>query len=155
MSKQQLMKQFREVEKACERISASAPTVSHWTVGQQIDHICLVTAKIITSMENHPSDKPGNKFSLLRLIVMGTGRIPRGKAKAPEHVVPQESPDKAHIDAVVAAARNCLERLDGIPETAWFKHVYFGFLNKKQGMRFLYIHTGHHLRIIKDILRAA
>ena len=36
---------------------------------------------------------------------------------------------------------------------AYFRHLIFGYLNKKRTIRFLQIHTAHHLKIIKDILK--
>ncbi len=155
MTGRKLLRQFLDVEAAAESSEVRVPKVSNWTVGQQIDHICLATEKVITSLEAHPSDKPNNKFSLLRLLVLGGGRIPRGRAQAPDAVVPTETPSKEHIAATLVLAKDCLLRLEKIPDTAWFKHVYFGSLSKKQAMRFLYIHTRHHLKIIRDILAAA
>ena len=36
---------------------------------------------------------------------------------------------------------------------AYFRHLIFGNLNKKRTIRFLQIHTAHHLKIIQDILK--
>ncbi|MEO0902674.1 MAG: hypothetical protein AAFY00_11940, partial [Bacteroidota bacterium] len=43
--------------------------------------------------------------------------------------------------------------IEGLSEDAHFEHPNFDVINKGQTKRFLKIHTGHHLKIIKDILK--
>ncbi|GAA4949969.1 hypothetical protein GCM10023314_24170 [Algibacter agarivorans] len=40
-----------------------------------------------------------------------------------------------------------------LPKTSHFKHHVFGMLAKQQTLRFLEIHTKHHLKIVNDILK--
>jgi hypothetical protein len=89
------------------------------------------------------------------------GRIPRGKAKAPEAVCPQKMPSRDEMREALERTRKrfgataqCLGALQS-PEARQrvVKHPALGKLNALQWLRFIEIHTKHHLKIIKDVRR--
>ena len=83
---------------------------------------------------------------------MSTKKIPRGKAKAPQVVVPKEGITIADLEYHLTKARDAIKALEFVSKNHFFKHPYFGDLKKKQTILFLEIHTQHHLKIIQDIV---
>jgi hypothetical protein len=49
--------------------------------------------------------------------------------------------------------RNSLLELESISNNHYFEHPFLGKLKKKAAIRFLEIHTNHHLKIIEDIIK--
>ncbi|MFD2725038.1 DUF1569 domain-containing protein [Hyunsoonleella rubra] len=127
--------------------------VSQATVGWQLDH-ALKVVNGITGILARTNEKPFKKdFNLTRLVLFGLNFIPRGRAKAPKIVLPPESISKSELLAQVEKAKTQLENTKTLKETAHFKHHIFGVLSKKQAMRFLELHTNHHLKIVREILK--
>ncbi len=91
------------------------------------------------------------KFSLSRIIIMATKRIPRGRAKSPKSVRPQTDIHKESLSLHLKLTRDNLKQLEHLDYGQYFDHPYFGHLKLKQAIRFLEIHTLHHLKIIRDI----
>ena len=135
-----------DLEKRNEGISASS-------VGWQIEH-SLLTIRIVSGglLASDPSSFSPS-FTFKKLLILITGKMPRGKAKAPKIVMPdaftQESLSK-HIDK----AKETLEHLQQAQANQFVSHPYFGHINKKETIRFLAIHTLHHLKIIREIVAA-
>jgi len=50
-------------------------------------------------------------------------------------------------------AKQALKIIDSLPNKVYFKHPYFGHLNKPKSIRFLAIHTRHHLKIMAKIVK--
>jgi hypothetical protein len=46
-----------------------------------------------------------------------------------------------------------LESFNDLEKNSFFIHPLFKQLNKKQTIKFLKLHTNHHFKIIKDILK--
>jgi hypothetical protein len=86
-------------------------------------------------------------------MVFISGKIPRGKAKAPKVVIPTQVATQEELIAKLEAAQNNISKLDSFSENQFFNHPYFKDLNVKQAKKFLTIHTNHHLKIIEDILK--
>ena len=91
---------------------------------------------------------------MIRIIVLTTKKIPRGRAQSPDVVVPKgkitEETLKAHLDQTVEK----IKELNSIGPNQYFRHPFFGNLRLKQTVKFLEIHTYHHLKIVNDILKA-
>lgn len=128
------------------------PEVSHASVGWHIAHSHLVINSVIESLKNSNPSEYKWKFSLLHLYVLIKGGFPRGKGKAPEKVIPREVINIQILKRSSDETQTALAKIPQLPENAYFKHPLFGLLNKKSTIRFLEIHTNHHLKIIKDIL---
>ena len=136
------------------RESLHAPT-SSWNVGQQIEHCCLVIGGVHDALQRSQPPVPRAKISLVRRGVFLTGRIPQGRAQAPRSVHPEPAPARAHLDACLQQARQQVEAIRAMAPDAWFKHFVFDVLKRDEALRFLQIHTDHHLRIIQQIARRA
>ena len=127
--------------------------VSNSTVGWQIDHCLLVINGIVEQLEISNPNEFQPKWNFTKFMVFTTGKIPRGKAKAPKVVIPSE---EITVDSLQESLKNTYQAiayLKDCQEKQYFMHPFFGQLNKKQTIKFLAIHTEHHLKIIRDILK--
>ena len=129
-----------------------APAVSAGALGWHIEHSLLVITQIIEGVKRSDPKKYKWVFNFKRLVILGSNKIPRGKAKAPDSVRPKEDIDELTILESIAKARNSLNELLACPKNSYFIHPYFGQLNKAATIRFFEVHTKHHLKIIQDIL---
>jgi len=93
------------------------------------------------------------KFNFIKILVLMRGKIPRGKVKAPEVVVPNKTIEEAILLTHITQTRNSLLELESISNNHYFEHPFLGKLKKKDTIRFLEIHTNHHLKIIEDIIK--
>ncbi len=126
--------------------------VSQSTVGWQIEHSLLTINGIVNAIQqSNPKDYKW-KFSFIKMVVLTTKKIPRGKAKAPKIVVPKTEINKDDLQLHVNTTRETIKGLETVSEDHFFPHPYFGNLKKKDTIRFLEIHTKHHLDIICDIV---
>ncbi len=126
------------------------PEISSAPVGWHIEHALLTIDRIAEALKK---SEPGNytsSFRLARLLAFTLNKLPRGKAKAPGIVQPQ-SFDEAHLLAHLRKTQGQILELPALPLGKFFKHPYFGNLKLKPGIRFLEIHTRHHLEIVKEI----
>ena len=127
-------------------------SVSGWTVGMQVHHALQVIESVAVMVaESEPgAKKPG--FSFWRTVTMVTGRIPRGRAKAPKGVRPPEQPSLDELERMARVARESLQRLVDADPESYFNHHIFGVVQRDPAIRFVDIHSRHHLRIIKEIV---
>jgi len=78
-------------------------------------------------------------------------KIPRGRAKSPELVNPKEKLDSNTLLGHIVETRAQIDLLKVVSKDKFFKHPFFGHLKLMQTIKFLEIHTQHHLDIIEDI----
>lgn len=133
-------------DKVNEKISA-AP------VGWHLEHSLLTLDAIIDGIKRSDPASYKSKLSVARLLVMTLGKIPRGRAKAPERVRPT-SIDKVILESHFEKTGKKIDELNTINNGHYFLHPYFGNLRLKPAIRFLEIHTRHHLDIVRDILKS-
>jgi len=126
--------------------------VSKSTVGWQIDHSLKVINRVVNTLQSSDPSLYRNNFSFLGRFFFAFGFFPRGKAKAPKYVRPPETILENDLISQIQLAKSNIETINTLDENAFFKHPIFGNINKKRVVRFLELHTNHHLKIIKDIL---
>ena len=60
---------------------------------------------------------------------------------------------KEEIERQLKLAIQNIATINDIADNQYFTHPLFKQLNKKQTLYFLKLHTHHHLKIVKEILR--
>ncbi len=144
-----------------ERISRRRASVSAWSVAQHLDHLAQANglcAAAITQLLESPTSSSGPGLTLAGRAVLLTGWIPRGRGVAPPTTVPSAATlsetrsrlQDAHTAVTAIAER--LNELDGA--RARLGHPALGGFTAFQWLRFIAIHTRHHLKIIEEIERA-
>lgn len=151
---------MEKLERVVTQITALIPqyeksnaNVSQASAGWHIAHSYLVINSIVAALKkSNPSDYRW-KFSLPHLYVTLRGDFPRGKGKAPERVIPMGEINAEILEGLSTKTQNMLAEIEALEKNVHFKHPLFGLLNKKSTIRFLEIHTRHHLEIIRDIIK--
>jgi len=127
--------------------------VSIVNVAWHLDHSLKVFNAVITNMQKSNPATYENNFSIIGRIIFALKYIPRGKAKAPKHVMPSETILIDDINAQLVESRLNITRIPNLDKNAYFKHPMFGNVNTSRVTRFLDAHTTHHLKIVKSILK--
>ncbi|PRP65946.1 DUF1569 domain-containing protein [Nonlabens agnitus] len=152
--KNPLQKQFDQLETYLEKGNLVAPNVSAKGIYWHIDHSLRILEGVPEMMrQSKPEDfKP--KSSLLKFVIMNTSWMPRGKGKAPKDVLPDEGElDKDSIKVRLDRTFHQVNSIRDLDEKAFMRHPLFGSLDKKETIKFLKIHTHHHIKILKDIVK--
>jgi len=127
--------------------------VSEAAVAWHMDHIFLVVNQVYKNLKQSEESNYKTKFNMKRSFVFTFNTMPRGKATAPEAARPKENVAintlQMHYDEALAT----VEKLPSLPEKKHFNHPVLGTMNRDKTLKFLTIHTEHHLKIIRDILK--
>lgn len=126
-------------------------SVSNSTVGWQIEHSLKTIYQILQVLKASNPDKYQWKFNKSKLFISILGFIPRGKAKAPKVVLPDENISEESLLSSLQKVKSALQEWESFDKNCYFPHPYFGNLNKKSTEWFLNLHTNHHLKIVNDI----
>lgn len=147
--------QFNEIERLFEFKNLSVDQVSKRGIDWHLDHSLKVfIGSFGLLIKSNPTEyKP--KFKLSKFIIMNSGIIPRGKARAPKPTNNKEKIDETDLQKQFELVKKLLEEVKQLPKDSFFKHPYFGDLNRDTSLKFLGIHTHHHLKIIRDIKKAS
>ena len=127
--------------------------ISEASVGWHIEHSLLVIKQVTATVAQSEPKLYKSKFNVKRFVVFLTKTIPRGKAQAPKVVIPVEEITVDSLQESLKNTHQAITYLKDCEENQYFMHPFFGQLNKKQTIKFLAIHTEHHLKIIRDILK--
>jgi hypothetical protein len=137
--------------------------VSGWSASEQIQHILLVNKwalLTITAMLLGRGDFPeSGRMNWLGTTLLLLGRIPRGKSKAPAAAEPVPDVSNEELLARLRKQKGYLERIrsrldEVVALRLRFPHPYLGHFSATDGIRFVRVHTDHHLKIVDDILQA-
>ncbi|MBJ2175307.1 DUF1569 domain-containing protein [Aureibaculum sp. A20] len=146
--------ELSELEKALIHSDKHASSVSSSNIAWHIDHSLKVIHKVSTVLIDSDPSKYKWKFNKWRFIIFIKGSFPRGKVKAPKHVRPPEIIKLEDIKLQLKEVQKNLTDIEKLPSKSHFDHPIFGQLHLKKTIRFLELHTTHHIKIINDILKA-
>jgi hypothetical protein len=142
-----------EIESKFEFRNSKNEIVSKSDVAWHLDHVLKVINGIsITLKKSNPEDYKSS-FNFKRSLVLFIGKIPRGKAKSPETVMSSGEISLNDLKSQLENSKISVLELQKRDPKSNFQHPYFGQLNLQQTLRFLEIHTKHHLKIVDDILK--
>lgn len=145
--------QFALIKEYLKDIEKENLKVSKANIGWHLDHSLKVINSVFETLKNSNSSEYKKGFNKLRFIVFLLGRFPRGKARSPKRVLPPAIILKEDIESQLNLAIKNSENIDKLHENQYFTHPLFKQLNKKQTVKFLRLHTNHHLKIVRDILK--
>ena len=148
-----LDEQFSEMVNYIPKRDARNQKISEADVAWHLDHSLKTINRICDALEESNPDNFKSSFSFSRMFVFTSGIIPRGVAQSPKSVRPPKIILTDSIYLQLEEAKESLKKIEALDAKAYFKHPYFKKLDKGQTMRFLKIHTKHHLKIIRDILK--
>lgn len=140
-----------ELENKIQNQEKLNPLVSKSTVGWHIEHVLLVMNLTISSIQKSNPDDYRKTFNFNRLLVFIMNKIPRGKVRAPKSVQPKEDFTTESLKVHLENSKLNLEKLNVLNPNAYFNHPFMGHLSLKSTIRFIKLHTQHHLNIIKEI----
>ena len=153
--KNPLQKQFDQLENYLNKGDLLASEISKKGIYWHVDHCVRILEGIPEAMRTSKEEDYQHKSNLSKLIIMNTGWIPRGKGKSPKHVLPDETQlDADTIHKRSDRAWHQVNSVSDLPDTAHFRHPLFGSLKRDKALRFMKIHTNHHLKIMRDIVKA-
>jgi hypothetical protein len=143
---------IHELESKIDKYNVVNLDVSPAAVGWHIEHTLLTINMIINALQ-HPRIEYKWSFNFNRILVLDIlNSIPRGRARAPKIVQPQNAATKESIHKQLEISKENIKILDSLDKNLFFEHPYFGHLKINQTNKFLKIHTKHHLSIINDII---
>lgn len=145
-----LDKELKLLESYFDKRDIGNAQVSKATVDWHIDHSLKTILSICNALLISDPTKFKKRFSLPWFIMDVTGFIPRGFAQAPKKVRPPDIILLKDLERQLNEVKIALVKIEKLPAHAHFEHPVFKQLNRDQGLRFILIHTKHHLKIIKD-----
>jgi hypothetical protein len=151
---QKIKNLIQELESIIPNQEILNPSISKSSVGWHIEHTLLTLNLVVNAIEKSDPKTYKWKFSFIRMLIMTTKKIPRGKARAPKIVQPTTDFDAETLKNHLEKAKINIQKLQTIGPNHYFEHPYFGHLKLKPTIRFLEIHTHHHVNIIKDIIKS-
>lgn len=159
------MQQTEQAQQWLDRDAASlfdaAPIVSDWSPAQHLHHVAAVNQRILDQLMQVEGDAAGDttgRPNIAGYVVLLMGRLPRGRGRSPAPFRPPEAVDRDALARGIDANHEHLERLaDHLKvlrqSSRRFPHPVLGDLDASEWVRFARVHTGHHHRIIRDVLR--
>ena len=145
--------QLQKVESLLSKIDLINEKVSKASVGWHLEHLLLILNSSLKGLTiTNPQDY-NPKFNLKKFVFLNFGMIPRGKIRAPKQFIPLEIPTQESILKLINLAKTRLEAVKNLPEKSFITHPFLGDFDKKTTLRFLWLHSNHHLKIVEDILK--
>ena len=127
--------------------------VSEAAVAWHMDHIYLMVNQLHKALQYSDESNYKADSNTTRDYVFTSNTLPRGKVTAPESVSPKGNITMNTLQMHYDEALATVEKLPTLAEKKHFNHLILGTMNRDETIKFLTIHTEHHLKIIRDILK--
>jgi hypothetical protein len=137
------------------------PPISKWSTDEQIQHVLLANrwalSTMVSMLHNREDFSESGRLKPLGVLLLGFRAIPRGRGKAPVAARPRTEATLSDLRVNHRQQRGYLRKLRENQDLARslrtrFQHPLFGDFTPSHGLRFVRVHTRHHLKIIRDIL---
>ncbi len=145
--------QLKEIESLVQFRDQKDSNISEADVEWHLDHMLKVINRIYDSLEKSDPEEFSWSPNPLKALVFFTGTMKRGVGKSPDSVRPPANISTTDIEDQIEEAKSKLMQFDDLHEKSHFYHYAFGTLDLQDAKRFVEIHTDHHLKIIRDILK--
>jgi hypothetical protein len=149
-----LKAQLLELEKNIQVQKMLNTRISKSSVGWHIEHTLLVLNLTIESIIKSKPENYKWSFNFNRFMVFMMNKIPRGKVRAPKSVQPDGNFTTDSLKVNLEISKSNIEKLSTLNSDNYFEHPFMGSLNLKSTIRFIELHTEHHIKIIKDITKS-
>jgi hypothetical protein len=126
--------------------------VSKGNIGWHIEHSLLTIDAVVNTLKKSDCKNYRTRFHPGRLYVLTFGKIPRGKVKAPAVVQPVADYYKISLQLHLSQCRENLKTIEQLTSNHFFTHPFLGDFKLIPAIKFLGIHTHHHVKIIRDIV---
>ncbi|HUR36828.1 MAG TPA: DUF1569 domain-containing protein [Terriglobales bacterium] len=159
-----LQKALEEIESATAGMD-EAELLAHaegkWSAAQALEHLSLAFENTVKGMNRcleagkNLGDQPSLKQRLFHVVVLDLRHFPRGR-EAPKMVMPTGKLGgleavariKASLIAMDQTLAECREKLGTSGKLA--NHPVLGPLSNRQWCAFHYVHTKHHMKLIRE-----
>lgn len=150
-----LKKEINIISNTIDHYKKQNDTISKSGVDWHIDHTLKVILLVSENLKKSDPKKYKWTFNFWRGIVFFVKRFPRGKVKAPKITSEKKVIQKNSLRSQLAIVKKGLLEIENLPKNSNIKHPIFGVLNLKQAIKFLKLHTQHHLKITNEIISSA
>lgn len=151
---EKLKKLIQDLESKIPNQEMLNTTISKSSVGWHIEHTLLTMTLVIEALQKSNPENYKWTFNFYRILILTLNKIPRGRARAPKVVQPKVDFNAETLKIHLEKGKTKLAELNTINDKNYFVHPYFGHLRLKPTIKFLEIHTNHHLQIINDIIKS-
>jgi len=135
-------------KKDCNNIAVSLKPV-----GWHVAHSLKVIQAICNTVQASDPKTYRSNLNLERSICFITNSMPIGWYIAPKSTLPPKNIETNYLKEELLATILKLSSFEKLDKYANFWHPCLGQLHKKNTLRYMEIHTLHHVKIIRKILR--
>jgi len=132
-------------------------TEGEWSVGEVVEHLCLVEARVLASLKTNIALDPVKIPFRKRLIPMRLISYRFFKVEAPKAVRPMESLSKSELlnqfETVRASTKEfCSQHDTGRLKQTAFTHPFLGLIDGTAAISMVAYHEQRHFKQIREIV---
>jgi hypothetical protein len=138
------------------------PSVSAWSPLQHLEHVALsnrAMARAVRAIESGQGER-GVAPVPMGALILRVGRIPRGRARHVDAAAPRSRPEPDEVRLLLEEGRAAFEvfapQMEDLAEREeTVSHFSLGAFRALEWIRFADVHSRHHMRIARRILKRA